>query len=72
MHDRTSTFFVLTTRNLIGLDSKTAKKLRVKVHFVCFLFFKVSSNLGPSPTTLKTQIPVENSVLSTSLEAELT
>ena len=27
-------FFIVTTSDLIGLDSKTAKKLRFKVHFV--------------------------------------
>ena len=32
MHDGMSTFFIVTTSDLIGLDSKTAKKL--KVHFV--------------------------------------
>ena len=28
--------FIVTTSDLIGLDSKTAKKLRLKVHFVWF------------------------------------
>ena len=27
-------FFTVTTSDLIGLDSETAKKLRFKVHFV--------------------------------------
>ena len=34
MHDGMSTFFIVTSSNLIGQDSKTAKKLRFKVHFV--------------------------------------
>ena len=34
MHDGMSTFFIVTTSDLIGLDSKTAKNLRLKVHFV--------------------------------------
>ena len=34
MHDGMSTFFIVTTSDLIGLDSKTATKLRFKVHFV--------------------------------------
>ena len=34
MHDGISTFFIVTAGDLIGLDSKTAKKLRFKVHFV--------------------------------------
>ena len=34
MHDGMSTFFIVTTSDFIGLDSKTAKKLRFKVHFV--------------------------------------
>ena len=34
MHDGMSTFFIVTTSNLIGQDSKTAKKLGFKVHFV--------------------------------------
>ena len=29
-------FFILTTSDLIGQDSKTAKKLGFKVHFVLF------------------------------------
>ena len=32
--DGMSTFFIVTTSDLIGLDSKTAKKLRYKVNFV--------------------------------------
>ena len=32
--DGMSTIFNVTTSDLIGLDSKTAKKLRFKVHFV--------------------------------------
>ena len=34
MHDGMSTFFIVKTSDLIDLDSKTAKKLRFKVHFV--------------------------------------
>ena len=34
MHDGMSTFFIVATSDLIGQDSKTAKKLRFKVHFV--------------------------------------
>ena len=34
MHDGMSTFFIGKTSDLIGLDSKTAKKLRFKVPFV--------------------------------------
>lgn len=49
MHDGMSTFFIVTTSDLIGLDSKTAKKLRLKVHFV--YFFKVSSILRPNRIT---------------------
>ena len=33
MHDGTSTFFMVTTSDLIGQDSKTAEKLRFKVQF---------------------------------------
>ena len=33
-YDGMSTFFIVTTSDLIGLGSKTAKKLRYKVHFV--------------------------------------
>ena len=36
MHDGMSTFFAVTTSDLIGLDSKTAKIVRFKVHFVWF------------------------------------
>ena len=52
MHDGMSTFFIVTTSDLIGQDSKTAEKLGFKVHFVCFFFFffKVSSNLRPNHT----------------------
>ena len=34
IHDGMSTFFIVTTSDLIGLDSRTAKELRFKVHFV--------------------------------------
>ena len=34
MHDGMSTFFIFTTGDLIGQDSKTAEKLGFKVHFV--------------------------------------
>ena len=34
IHDGMLTFFIVTTSHLIGQDSKTAKKLRFKVHFV--------------------------------------
>ena len=34
MHDYMPTFFIVTISDLIGLDSKIAKKLRFKVHFV--------------------------------------
>ena len=34
MYDGMSIFFIVTTSNLIGQDSKTAKKLRFKVNFV--------------------------------------
>ena len=34
MHDGMTTFFIVTTSDLIGQDSKTTKKLRFKVHFV--------------------------------------
>ena len=34
MHDGMSTFFILITSDLIGLDFETAKTLRFKVHFV--------------------------------------
>ena len=49
MHDGMSTFFIVTTSDLTGLDSKTAKKLSSR----CILsdFLKVSSNLRPNPTT---------------------
>ena len=41
MHDRMPTFFIVTTSDLIGQDSKTTKKLGFKVHFVwCFEGFK--------------------------------
>ena len=33
-HDGMSTFFIVTTSDLIGLDSETTKKLRFEVHFV--------------------------------------
>ena len=36
MHDGMSTFFIVTTSDLIGQDSKTAEKLGFKVHFVWF------------------------------------
>ena len=48
-HNGMPTFFIVTTSDLIGLDSKTAKKLRFEVDFVDFL--KVSSNLRPNATT---------------------
>ena len=49
MHDGMSTFFIVTTSDLIGQCSKTAKKLGLR----CILsdFFKVSSNLTPNRTT---------------------
>ena len=50
MHDGMSTFFIVTTSDLIGQDSKTTKKLRFKVHYVRF-FLKVSNNLRPNHTT---------------------
>ena len=50
MHDGMSTFFIVTTSDLIGLDSKTAKKVKVQGAF-CLIFFKVSSNLRPNRTT---------------------
>ena len=34
MHDGMSTFFIVTTSDLIGQDLKTARKLGFKVHFV--------------------------------------
>ena len=34
MHNGMSTFFIVTTSDLIGQYSKVAKKLRFKVHFV--------------------------------------
>ena len=34
MHDEISAFFIVTTGDLVGQDSKTTKKLRFKVHFV--------------------------------------
>ena len=34
MHDGMSTFFIVTTSDLIGQDSKTAEKSGFKVHFV--------------------------------------
>ena len=34
MHDRMSTFFIVTTSDLIGQESKTTEKLGFKVHFV--------------------------------------
>ena len=37
MHDGMSTFFIVTTSDFIGQDSKTTKKLKFKVHFV-FIF----------------------------------
>ena len=51
MHDGMSTFFIVTTSDLIGLDSKTAKKLRFKVYCISSDFWKVSSHLRPNPTT---------------------
>ena len=36
MHDGMSTFFIVTTSDLIAQDSKTAEKLGFKVHFVWF------------------------------------
>ena len=33
MHHGMSTFFIVTTSDLIGQDSKTAKKLGFKAHF---------------------------------------
>ena len=33
-YDGMSTFFIVTTSDLVSLGSKTAKKLRYKVHFV--------------------------------------
>ena len=44
-----STFFIVTTSDLIGQDSKTAEKLGFKVHLSDFS--KVSSNLRPNRTT---------------------
>ena len=37
MHDGMSTFFIVTTSDLIGQDSEITKKLRFKVHFVGFI-----------------------------------
>ena len=34
MHDGMSTFFIVTTSDLIGQNSKSAEKLGFKVHFV--------------------------------------
>ena len=34
IHDGMSTFFIVTTSDLIGQESKTTKNLRFKVHFV--------------------------------------
>ena len=34
MLDGMSNFFIVTTSDLTGLDSKTSKKLRFKVHFL--------------------------------------
>ena len=39
MYDGMSTFSIVTTSDLIGLDSKTAKKLGFSMHFV-FFFLK--------------------------------
>ena len=36
MHDGMSTFFIVTTSDLIGLEPKIAKKLKFNVHFVSF------------------------------------
>ena len=45
MHDGMSTFFIVTTSDLIGLDSKTAKKLGFKLRCILFDFLKVSCKL---------------------------
>ena len=37
MHDGMSTFFIVTTSDLIDLESKIAKKLRFNLHF-CLIF----------------------------------
>ena len=37
MHDGMSTFFIVTTSDFIGLDSKTAKKVEVQGAFCLFL-----------------------------------
>ena len=37
MHEGMSTFFIVTTSDLLRLDSKTAKKLRFKMHLSDFL-----------------------------------
>ena len=34
MHNSMSTFFIVTTSDPIGQDSKSTKTLRLKVHFV--------------------------------------
>ena len=42
MHDGMLTFFIVTTSDLIGQDSKTTKKLRLKVYLSdFFLRFQV-------------------------------
>ena len=38
IHDGMSTFSIVTTSDLIGLDSKTAKKLGFSMHFCLFFF----------------------------------
>ena len=37
MHDGMSTFFIVTTTHVIGLDLKTAKKIKVQGAF-CLIF----------------------------------
>ena len=51
MHDGMLAFFIVTTSDLIGQDSKTTKKLRFKV--LLSEFWKVLSNLKPNRTTCK-------------------
>ena len=43
MHDGMSTFYIVSTSDLIGQGSKTTKKLMFKVHFIrYFLRFYVN------------------------------
>ena len=45
MHDGMSTFFIVTTSDLIGQDSKTTKKLRFEITYQTTAVFKMVGGL---------------------------